>query len=175
MSILLVGLDRDVLEPLVRRLIGQGDEVRVMAGEDVDAEAARRLGAFIASGPHLDDADLYERAGQNVRTVVIGPLTEDRATFAAILEGARLARVERIVYLHHAPPAEFIASIADSRLERVILRPPRPRLLSRRALDPDLLAEAIDAADDVVGPADLDLDLSEDGAWRALKLEPPRR
>jgi len=174
-SILIVGLGDEVLNPLVRRLIAQGDEVRVMAGEQVDPDAARQLGAFIASGPNEDDPDLYERAAQNVRTVVVGPLAREPAMFTAIVEGTGLAQVGRIVYVHHAPPETFVAMIAEARFERIVLRPPRPRSFGRRRLDPVAIAEAIDAADDLAGPAELDLDLAQDAAWRALKLDPPLR
>ena len=63
MSILLIGLSEELTEELVKRLIHEGDEVRVLEDSNDNAESWRRLGAHIAHGP-IWDADLIERAAQ---------------------------------------------------------------------------------------------------------------
>lgn len=166
MSILLIGDPGSLGAVLVRRLISQGDEVRAIA---TDAEAAELAGhgVHIARGPDLD-ADLVERAAQNVRTIV----TFDAAALEPVVDGARAARVERIVLVATVVGTEARDRLRTSELEYVVLEPPRKGLF-RKGVSDDALAEAIDAADDMSGRLRLELDLNEAEAWAMLNLEVP--
>jgi hypothetical protein len=172
-SILLVGLDEDLMPALIRRLIEQGDEVRVLDNSERMSDRWRSLGAHVASGP-LWDADLIERAAQNVRTIVVGNRhdREPAELMEALVDGGVLASPSmRIVVVGDVAP-RALASLRDSKLEYVILGSVERRgLLGRRSrVPPERLAEAVDAADDLAGGPRLDLDLGDEGAWRELKL-----
>ena len=166
MSILLIGDPGSLGEVLVRRLISQGDEVRAIATEGSEGELAGH-GVHIARGPDLD-ADLVERAAQNVRTIV----TFDTSVLEPVIAGAQAARVERIVLCATSVPEADRASLRASGTEYVILQLPRKGLL-RKGVPDDAVAEAIDAADDMSGKLRLELDLNEDVSWTMLNLEVP--
>lgn len=166
MSILLIGDPGSLGEALVRRLISQGDEVRAIA-TDADGDELAGHGVHIARGSDLD-ADLVERAAQNVRTIVVF----DDSTLEPVIEGARAARVERVVLCSDGISDEAREWLRASSLEYVVLKRPRKGLL-RRGVSDEALAEAIDAADDMSGKLRLELDLNEAEAWAMLKLEAP--
>ena len=172
MSILLVALDEDLMPALIRRLIEQGDEVRVL--DDVElSDRWRSLGAHVASGPQWD-ADLIERAAQNVRTIVVGDRhdREPADLMEALVEGGVLASPDmRLVVVGDVVP-KALTSLRDSKIEYVILGSVKRRgLLGRRTrVPPERLAEAVDAADDLAGDPRMELDLSDESAWRELKL-----
>ena len=125
-------------------------------------------GVHIARGTDLD-ADLVERAAQNVRTIVIF----DPASLEPVIEGARAAQVERIVLCATPVTPDARELLRTSQLEYVVLEPPRKGLF-RKGVSDEVLAEAIDAADDMSGKLRLELDLNETEAWAMLQLEPPR-
>jgi hypothetical protein len=173
MSILLVGLAEDLMPPLIRRLTEQGDEVRVLEADEIASDRWRTLGAHIASGPQWD-ADLIERAAQNVRTIAVGDRHDRDPTelMEALVKGGELAsRDMRLVVVGDVLP-RALSVLRDSKLDYVILGPPaRHRFLGRRpSLPPERLAEAVDAADDLAGEPRLELDLGDQRAWRELKL-----
>jgi hypothetical protein len=151
-SVLLAGLDPELVAALTRRLTAQGDQVRV-----VGSGGEAYPGAHVAVGDPGDD-DLVERAAQGARTVVAGQRGR-----AAALEGAARAGVDRAVLL-------------DGGADRVpegmswVLLVTRRRL--RRSPAPDDVAEAVDAADDMAGEPRLVADLTTAEGWRALRLEP---
>ena len=168
MSILLIGDPGSLGEVLVRRLIAQGDEVRAIA-TDADTGDLAGYGVHIARGPDLD-ADLVERAAQNVRTVIAFDTTTE--VIESIVEGSRAARVERIVLCATSVPEDARSRLRDAELDYVVLQAPRKGLF-RKGVSEAALAEAIDAADDMAGRLKLELDLNESAAWKLLKLEPP--
>ena len=173
MSILLVGLDEELMPPLIRRLIEQGDEVRVLDSGEEASDHWRSLGAHVASGPRWD-ADLIERAAQNVRTIVVGDRhdQEPAELMEALVEGGVLASPDmRVVVVGEVVPGA-LALLRESLLEYVILGSVERRgLLGRRSrVSPERLAEAVDAADDLAGGPRLELDLGDQSAWRELKL-----
>jgi len=178
LSILLIGLDEEVMPTLIGRLTAQGDEVRVLEADDAASDRWRSLGAHIASGPQWD-ADLIERAAQNVRTIVVGE-HHDRdpgELMDALVEGGGFASsAMRLVVVGELKPRAS-STLRNSKLEYVILGPIEGRgLFGRRPkLTPEKLAEAVDAADDLAGSPRLELDLGDEGAWRELKLDPPSR
>jgi hypothetical protein len=169
-SILLIGDPGSLGEVLVRRLISQDDEVRAIA-TDADAGDLAGYGVHIARGPDID-ADLVERAAQNVRTIVaFEPAGE---VIEAIVEGARAARVERIVLCATTIPEDARGRLRDSDLDYVVLQAPRKGLF-RKGVGDHALAEAIDAADDMSGRLRLEVDLNESAAWKLLHLEAPEK
>lgn len=172
MSILLVGLDDELALVTARRLLAQQDEVRAIVTEEKSATALRGTGVHVARGRELDDPDLIERACQNVRTLVLGPMAPDAVTY--VLQGTSLAGVGRIVYLPDGD-GDGIEAIVSGSAEYVILRIPGRSLFRKGGLDTAVVAEAIDAADDLDGVTRLDLDLTTEAAWAALGLDSPKR
>ncbi|HVF53990.1 MAG TPA: NAD-binding protein [Actinomycetota bacterium] len=175
MAVLLVGLTEDVGAVLIKRLIDEDDEVRVVESDDGLAVEWETLGAHVALG-ELDDEDLLERAGQYARTMVV--FTEGRAEHALdpAVAAARRARIERVVVVAAGLSDETgLALLRASGLQYVALDVARTRkgFIRRSGLEADRLAEAIDAADDLAGEPRLELDLADAGAWSALRLEPP--
>ncbi|MGH2734647.1 MAG: hypothetical protein ACRDKZ_03625, partial [Actinomycetota bacterium] len=152
MSVLLIGVPPEIAEILIPRLVSEGDEVRVLERDEAISERWRVLGAYLAGGTNWD-ADLIERAAQNVRTLVLGGAhSEDPASFSAeVIEGARLASREmRVVLLD--PPDGVVELMRGSSLDYVALFAPRRGLLRRgTSVAPLHVAEAIDAADDLSG------------------------
>ena len=163
MSVLLVDPPTEVGRAIVTRLVHQGDEVRVVV--ERDDGSWRKLGAHVAVGDPADD-DLVMRAGQHARTIVLfgnGP-----AELKAALDGAVSARIERGVLL--VPPGTDISGASPDRLRSyVVLRTGRSRW-GRRALQPQDIAVAVDAADDLAGEVRLDLDLTRASAWEVLGI-----
>jgi uncharacterized protein YbjT (DUF2867 family) len=164
-SILLIGAEGDLGEAVVTRLVDQGDEVRVIEPDGRAAGRWRALGAHVAAGSP-DDADLVERAAQNVRTVVV--LNDHEAE--PILRGARAARVGRLVV---CTGARYRHDLAAGDFEYVVLTVPRTRFGRRPALSPGALAAAVDAADDLAGRPRMSVDLGDPSGWRRLGLDPP--
>ena len=152
MSVLLVGLDPELVAAIVRRLTAEGDQVRVVAGAGTG-----HPGAHVAVGTPGDD-DLVERAAQGTRTIVAG--VEDRAV---ALAGAARAGVDRAVLVNGDPEG------VPSSMSWVLLVTKR-RL--RRGPGPADVAEAVDAADDLAGEPRLVADLTTEEGWKALRLEP---
>jgi hypothetical protein len=160
-SVLLAGLDPALVVAVTRRLLAQGDQVRVVAQRGAPAYE----GAHVATGDAGDD-DLVERAAQGSRTIVIGAVPNE--VRAAALAGADRARVERAVLLEGGG-----ADVPASMSWVVLVTSGRRLLVRRRAPAPAALAEAIDAADDLAGEPRLVVDLTTEEGWRALRLEPP--
>ena len=170
MSVLLVGLDANLARTLTRRLISQDDEVRVIATPGHDADALRSLGAHVARGQRLD-ADLVERAAQNVRSIVVGAV--EREAMSEILEGARFARVERIIVCSDDPHGSSVDLLREASIQYVVLNYRKPGRFRRRDTHTDdYVALAIDTADDLAGEPRLELNLSSPSAVEALGLDP---
>ncbi len=156
-----MGASGDLADTTIRRLVDQGDEVRVL--DPAGSARWKELGAHVARGDH-DDSDVIERAGQNARTIVVFEPTP--LVLTAVVEGARLAAIERIVVCSGRPVD--VEEVRTSGLSYVLLV-----ATSRRSRKHEAIAEAIDAADDLAGDVRLELDLSRRDAWAALRLAPP--
>jgi hypothetical protein len=169
MSVLVIGGRDATADAVVRRLVGEGDEVRVIEDDAGRGDELRALGAFVARGD-AGDFDLVERAAQNVRTVVVlGAGWE----LEPILRGARAAAVDRIVWCGTrgaVDPGVLEAGGFDYVLMHV---PPPARWRRAPRIPEDALADAISAADDLAGNPRLVLDLASADAWSALGLAPP--
>lgn len=174
MSVLLYGVPDEPLAALSLRLIAQDDEVRVLVASGTDDGHLRELGLHVASGTYLDDADLIERASQNVRTLVVGPdLPRPReAHIEAVIRGARAAGVGRLVYFDADPDPDVTEPIKRSGIGYVILAIGRKGLLRRGGVAASDVAEAVDAADDLAGNVELNLDLGSAAGWKLLLLDP---
>lgn len=175
MSVLLVGLGEQLTEAVASRLLEQGDEVRLVLAEEAGRGRWRARGIHVAVGDMADD-DFAWRACMNVRTVVAGdrpPVSgELREVLAAIL---RKAGVGRVVVVGAGEPDGLVEAFqGEPELEYVVLRFRRRGLLGTKdVVSPHDLAVAVDAADDLAGTPHLDLDLTQDDAWAALRLDPP--
>jgi hypothetical protein len=176
LSVLIVGGGEEIVGAVIKRLVSAGDEVRVVENDPRFGEAWRSLGAHVARSEVLD-ADLFERAAQNCRTLVLiddGSITPETTEDA--LEGASLARVERTVLLTARRPPRAPEILRSTAMEYVLLAAGARRGLLRQlgwSVAPVHLAEAIDAADDIGGEVRLELDLSEEAAWTELGLSAP--
>ncbi len=169
MSVLLVGDGGPLRAVLATRLIAQGNEVRAIELAPAAAEELRARGVHVAKGPYLD-ADLVERAAQNVRTIVV--FEPDREVLETVIEGARFASVERLVLCGERIPDLATHALGASQIDHVILSVPRKKLFGG-GLSNEKVAEAIDAADDLAGKPRLELDLGDATSWAKLKLEGP--
>jgi len=161
MSILVFPRGNDPLDRAVAaRLLAQGDEVRVLVGAH-QAEEWRELGVHVAVGDPTDP-DLVERAAQNCRSVVLlGRSATDTEVIAAVAEGAVAAGVDRLIACRAGersavPPLGERWSRGYVIVEQTSGRWPRARTASE-----ELVAEAIDAADDLAGDPRLEVDLNE--------------
>lgn len=170
----MVGADAELGGALMRRLIAQDDEVRVIEANERAAARWRSLGAHVAAG-EITDSDLIERAAQGVRTLVL--FAGEAPAVQSVVEGASLARVDRFVLCSSDPRDDAMASIRASRIDYVVLRTAVGRRRfwggQNQALSDEVIAEAIDAADDLAGQPKLDLDLRQPASWHQLGLEPP--
>ena len=169
MSVLLVGDGGSLRGVLAARLIAQGDEVRAIELEPAAAEELRSLGVHVAKGHYLD-ADLVERAAQNVRTIVV--LEPTREVLESVIEGARFAAVERLVLCGERIADLATHALGASQIDHVILSVPRKKFFKGGPSE-EKVAEAIDAADDLAGNPRLELDLGEATSWAKLKLDGP--
>ena len=175
MSVLLIGLGESLTEAVAARLLGQGDEVRLVLAEETERERWRARGLHVAVGDMADE-DFAWRACMNVRTVVAGDRSPvDRDMREALSGVLRKAGVGRLVVVGAGEPDPLVSSLqTETELEYVILRFRRRGLLGAKdAVAPDDLAVAVDAADDLAGAPRLDLDLTREPAWTELRLEPP--
>jgi hypothetical protein len=154
---------------VISALKSQGDEVRVVESDPERADGWRKLGAYVAMGA-ADDPDLVERAAHSCRTIVLFDIEDaDSPMVEAILAGIAPTTVDRVVVLASDRGSRCLDLLRSHQLDFVFLRTPR-RTLLRRAPTPGAIAEAVDAADDLVGNPRLELDLSDPGAARALGL-----
>lgn len=163
MSVLLVGPSNQLGAVVIGLLTSQGDAVRVIAADAPSAARWRELGAFVAQGSE-GDADLVERAAQDVRTVVL--FEDAQPSIDAVLEGAELAGVERVVVCAPEPPEHVLERVRASRMDYVVLKA-RAGFL-RRARRLTGIAQAIDAADDLGGHPRLEVDLADPASRGSL-------
>jgi hypothetical protein len=158
-SILLVAPPMELGRILIERLVAQDDAVRIIEPRAERAPEWRALGAHVAAGEL--DADLVERAAQNVRTVVVFETDQ----LPVVVEGAENAGVTRIVVCTYRARDPILGRLNESKLDFIVLATGRSR---RRHLG--LVAEAIDAADDLPGSPRLILEVRSADARSLLRL-----
>jgi hypothetical protein len=172
-SVLVVEPDETNGAAVVDRLLREGDVVGVIVGDDAARDKWRSLGAHVAVGP-ADDADLIERAGQHARSIVLFDALPN--VLNAAIEGARMASSSpaRIVFCSTAA-SDVEGMLLTSGLEYVILSIPIERTGLRRrprqTIEPEAVAEAVNAADDLGDEIKLSLDLADEDALGTLKLD----
>lgn len=170
MAILVIAGGTDLDEHVVARLLMQGDEVRVLEPTSGRRDEMWRLrGAFLARGD-ADDPDLVERAAQNVRTIVILGEQVRPDVVATVLEAGLNAGVDRVVCCAPVLADEIRVAVRSGRLDYVLIDAGRSGLLRRKPAPPELVAEAIDAADDLAGKPRLEVDLTDDEQVKQLRL-----
>jgi Trk K+ transport system NAD-binding subunit len=177
MSVLIAAASPARGEALVARLRAAGDEVRVIEEDEQRARRWATLGAHVARGDPTDP-DLVARAARGARTLVVldePPGDRQRALVIAAVEAA-VDDALRIVVC--APRIDESAArlLRRSPVEHVLLTTPERRgLVTRHTLSDEVVAEAVDASDDLASPTRLELDLGAPEAWAELGLAPPRR
>ena len=172
MSLLLMGLEPGLGEPLIARLISQDDEVRVIEADPGRGAHWKELGAYVARG-EAGDVDLIERAAQNVRTIVVFERAREdlELTVATAVDAASLAGVERIVVCAAAVSKSVVELLRKSGVDYVALSSGgRRRLFGGGTVRETTITEAVDAADDLAGPLRLELDLSRPEALDFLGI-----
>ncbi len=160
-----IGLD----EVVVKRLLAQGDEVRVLEATAAKDDMWRSAGAFLARGD-ADDPDLVERAAQNVRTIVVLSAQPRLEVVANVIAAGHNAGVDRLVCCAPALSEEIRAVVRAAPLDHVLIETGRGGLLRRRPASQELVAEAIDAADDLAGEPRLEIDLTDAEQVKLLRL-----
>lgn len=147
------------VEPAVaKRLLAQGDEVRVVVNDPAERSSWVALGTHVAVGDSRDD-DLIERAGQDARTLVLfDALANDPETVGAAVKGASAAGIDRLILCAPDVSQEVRGLIEGAQTGSVILVYGR-RLSLRGRASVDVVAEAVDAADDMPGRPRLLVDL----------------
>lgn len=169
MAILVIAGGTDLDESVVDRLLSQGDEVRVLEPTATRRERWEAAGAFLALGEG-DDPDLVERAAQNVRTIVILGDQVRLEIVTNVLEAGRNAGVDRLVCCAPKISSEVRSAVRGGEMDHVLMEAGRSGLLRRRAAAPELVAEAVDAADDLAGEPRLDVDLTDPEQIKLLRL-----
>lgn len=169
MAILVVTGGSDLDLDVVARLVGQGDEVRVLEPTSQRRDEWVAAGAFVAVGDAVDP-DLIERAAQNARTIVVLASRVRSEVVDTVLEAAPRAGVDRLVCCAPSIPDPVTAAVRAGPLDHVLITTGAGGLLRRKAAPAALIAEAIDAADDLAGEPRLELDLTEPSQLRLLGL-----
>lgn len=167
MSILLIDPPEELGAAVVRRLIEDGDEVRVLARDRERTDYWRALRAHVAIGDPTDD-DLVERAALNVRTIVLLEWEKGTANVSDIIAAARRSGVDRVVMTVRKPDARTSANLERSDIDHVMLVVPR-KLLGP-AIDQDSVARAVSASDDLADHPRLTVDLAHPNGWEMLRL-----
>ena len=168
MSILLIDPPEELGAAVVRRLVDDGDEVRVLIRERGGTQYWKELGAHVAVGDPADD-DLVERAALNVRTIVLLNWDGISATNAeATIAAAHRSGVDRVIATakRRDPEAtEILDRIDVDYIILIVLR----RLLAS-AVDPEEVGRAVSASDDLAGNPRLVIDVSDRSDRQLLRL-----
>ncbi|MDQ4064433.1 MAG: NAD(P)H-binding protein [Actinomycetota bacterium] len=171
MSILLIDPPEELGAAVVRQLLSEGDEVRVLSRERARTQYWKELGAHVAVGDPADD-DLVERAALNVRTIVLLNWEEDfAAKTESVVRACKNSGVGRVVISARKVKARVVEDLERLDIDYVLL------VLKRRligdAVEPEAVARAVSAADDLAGEPRLTIDLTDPRAWEALRLSVP--
>lgn len=166
MSILLIDPDPELGAAIAERLITEGDELRVLVPEPGDW---KRRGAFVAVGDPMDP-DLVERACMNVRTLVFTFSSREVpvSLLATAIPAARRAGTDRVILCAPRPEAPALRWLEESDGSYVTLATGRRGFLPKRTVEPQRVAEAVSAADDLAGRPRLTVDLTSEEEWMKL-------
>ncbi|MEA2516214.1 MAG: NmrA-like family [Actinomycetota bacterium] len=166
MSILLADPDETLGSAITELLLSEGDEVRVLARQAGDW---KERGAFVAVGDVMD-ADLVERACMNVRTIVFTfpgrsiPLS----VLTTAIPAAAKAGTDRVVVCAANPDDATALLLESTGLDYVVIGTGRRGFVPKKAVEPNDVARAVSAADDLAGEPRLVVDLTTDEGWARL-------
>ena len=170
MSLVLVGPSGTLGDAVFNRLTGQGDAIRVVVADETAGAEWKERGAFVAVAREWD-ADLIERASYEARAIVVFP-QPDRDEMELLEEtvtGAGVTSVDRVIVIRSeagTPPP-----LVSARVDHVVLGTGKKSLLRRsQPADDDLIARAVDAADDLDGKPRLVIDLTTEQGLATLGL-----
>ena len=175
MSVLLLDPPEARGEDIAAKLLSEGDEVSVVVRTQAVGASLKRLGAYVAAGDP-EDPDLVARAAQHARTIVVFDDAGGRILDAVAEAASLLPSAPRVVVVSPSITDETIGRLRRSPLDYIALRvpsPPRFRLRRKQSVSNELVAEAVNAADDLAGEPRLELDLETAAAWTELRLEAP--
>ena len=166
MSILLIDPDREIGASIAERLIGEGDEVRVLV---TDPTGWKERGVYVAVGDPMDP-DFVERACTNVRTIVFTFTSRDIpvSLLAAVVPAARRAGTDRVILCAPGPDRMAVGWLESAGTSFVMLGTGRRGFLPRKSVEPSEIAEAVSAADDLAGEPRLSVDLTNEEEWSKL-------
>lgn len=169
MAILVITGGSDLDRVVVSRLVAQGDEVRVLEPTPERRDEWVAGGAFVAVGDAADP-DLVERAAQNVRTILVLAGRVGPEVLATVLDAGPRAGVDRLIWCGPTIPDPVTSAVRAGPLDHVLIATGAGGLLRRRAAPSALIAEAVDAADDLAGEPRLEIDLADPSQLRLLGL-----
>lgn len=172
MSVLIIAADPDIDRLLVRRLVEQGDVVGILVEDDGTIDHLDPEGAHVARGSRTDE-DLIERAAMHARTIVVyeeAAAPVHREIVAAVIAAARRIDDVRVVMWGPKHSAEAIDALSASGVSYVVIRTGKLRSHLRRTMSPEVVVEAIDAADDLAGDVRLEVDLTRPEGRARLKV-----
>ena len=168
MSVVLIGPSGSLGRAVLSRLMDQGDDIRVIEDDPTAADGWKAMGAHVAQAPEWD-ADLIERASFGARTLVVFEDARGAAVVAEAVRAAGPAGVDRIVLVVGQP--QMPPELEFSELSYVVIaRGRRSRLKRASVADDELVARAVDAADDLAGRPRLVVDLTDDSSLASLGL-----
>lgn len=174
MSVLIIAGDPDIDRLLVRRLVEQGDVVGIVVEDDGTSDDLDPGGAHVARGSRADE-DLIERAATHARTIVVheeAAVSAHREIVGAVVAAAGHIDGIRVVMWGSKHSAEAIESLRASGVSYVVIRTGKLRSRLRKAIPPEAVAEAIDAADDLAGDVRLEVDLTRQEDRARLRVKP---
>ena len=160
MSLVLVGPNGSLGDAVFNRLSGQGDGIRVIVADDAAGAEWKRRGAFVAVAEEWD-ADLIERASYEARTIIVFPQPdrEEVELLEEVVTGAGVTSVDRVIVIRSE--ASVPQPLVGARVGHVVLGVGKRSVLRRsKPVADDLVARAVDAADDLDGKPLLAIDLT---------------
>jgi hypothetical protein len=169
-SIVLVGPTGPLGDTVFDRLNEQGDAIRVIVEDETSGAKWKQRGAFVAVAKEWD-ADLIERASYEARTIVVFPqeTRDESELLEEVATGAGVTSVDRVIVIRSE--ASVLKPLVGARVDHVVLGTGKRSLLRRgKPVDDDVIARAVDAADDLDGKPRLVVDLTKASGIRALGL-----
>ena len=142
----------------------------MIVGGDAASVGWKERGAFVAVAMEWD-ADLIERASYEARTIVVFPQPDRDETelLEEIVTGAGVTSVDRVIVIRSE--AGIPPPLVSARVDHVVLATGKRSLLRRaKPVEDDLIARAVDAADDLDGKPRLVVDLTTDSGRAGLDL-----
>lgn len=170
MGVVLLGPTERLGRAVFDRLAGQGDEIRVLEDHPLAADAWEERGGFVALAGEWD-ADLIERASYGARTIVVFERNRGElpAVLEAVIKAAGPAGVDRLILLTGSVDVPPVLEAAG--IDYVVLATGKQTLFTRSRLVPEqIVAEAVDAADDLPGSPRLAVDLTDRSSWSSIGL-----